>query len=190
MWFWLEGFWGEEKVAKWQELLVEGSGMNVNQVYNLITLDLHIHKYWDQGLVALRPVWRNEDETEMQIAVHWLPAQRNFGGMSPSDYVPINTHPLQHEVFRPYETPGDNHYIHACREDGSIFMVTSGDIFTLKTTNRKEQPLPSFELLELRWHLSRIAVMQGRDEDKDEDSDDEHVWGCSIDKPSCFCWAK
>lgn len=153
--------------------------MDVHRTYNLITLNLLIHKYWDHGLVALRPVEINEEETEMQIAFHWLPAQKQFKGMARGDYVTINTYPLSDKRFRPRDTPGDNYYIHACREDGSVYRVTSGDIFTLKTTDKKERPLPSFELLKLRWHLSRIAAMQGGGEDDDigDEPDDGHPFG-------------
>ncbi|KAJ5202573.1 hypothetical protein N7449_004652 [Penicillium cf. viridicatum] len=179
IWNWLKAFWGEKKVSKWQELIAEGSEMSVHQVHNLITLDMKIHHFWDHGLVALRPVSRNKDETEMQIAFHWLPLKERFKGRSPNDGVRVNAHPLKDPRFRPVETPGDNYYIAVHREDGSVNLVTSGDIFTLKTTDKKERPLPSFDLLELRWHLSRIAVMQGGGEDDDigDEPDDGHPFG-------------
>ncbi|KAJ5977460.1 hypothetical protein N7501_000802 [Penicillium viridicatum] len=179
IWNWLTAFWGEEKASKWQELIAEGSEMSVHQVHNLITLDMKIHHFWDHGLVALRPVSRNNDETEMQIALHWLPLKERFKGRSPNDGVRVNVHPLKDPRFRPVETPGDDYYIAVRREDGSVNLVTSGNIFTLKTTDKKERPLPSFDLLELRWHLSRIAAMQGGGEDDDigDEPDDGHPFG-------------
>lgn len=179
IWNWLEAFWGEGKVSKLQDLIAEGSEMRVHQVHNLITLDMKLHHFWDHGLVALRPVSRNKDETEMQIAFHWLPLKKQFEGRSHYDGVRINTHPLKDPKFRPVRTAGGDNYITICHEDESSKCVTSGDIFTLKTTDKKERPLPSFDLLELRWHLSRIAVTQWADEDQDigEESDDGHPFG-------------
>lgn len=83
MWYWLEDFWGEEKVSKWQDLLVEGSGLDMDRMYNLTTLDSHIHTYWNAGLVALQPGNRNEYGTEIQIALHWFPDWQELNDMSP-----------------------------------------------------------------------------------------------------------
>ena len=40
-------------------------------------------------------------------------------------------------------------------------VISPGHVFTVRTNDKEKQPLPSMELLELRWHLSRIAAMQG-----------------------------
>ncbi|CAG8176549.1 unnamed protein product [Penicillium salamii] len=122
----------------------------MDQMYNRITVDSQIHTYWNAGLVALRLVNRNEDETEMKFALHWFHDRQELN-----------------DIFRPNQTFGNNLYIHTSHEDGSMFMVTSGGFFALKTTDKEKYPLPLFELLESRWHLSRISVMQGSDEDED-----------------------
>lgn len=39
--------------------------------------------------------------------------------------------------------------------------MKSGRIFTIKTDDPQNQPLPSFELLDLLWKLTRIRAMRG-----------------------------
>ena len=57
-------------------------------------------------------------------------------------------------------------------------LIKSGDIFELKTDDAIARPLPSFQLLEMQWFLTRIVGMAGAafpygSEDWDYDSDGE-----------------
>ncbi|KAJ5385607.1 hypothetical protein N7517_003518 [Penicillium concentricum] len=52
-------------------------------------------------------------------------------------------------------------------------VISSGRVFTVRTNDKEKQPLPLMELLELRWHLSRIAAMQGADQDDDSGDDSD-----------------
>jgi hypothetical protein len=61
-------------------------------------------------------------------------------------------------------------------------FIKSGNTFTLTTTDPITHPLPSFPLLEIQWHLSRVVSMSGaaeifnhRYEDDDEYNDDYAV---------------
>ncbi|CAG8358651.1 unnamed protein product [Penicillium salamii] len=98
-----------------------------------------------------------------------------------SDSLRINSHPLKEAKFRPL-TCGDDHLIAIRREDDSWYEIVSGNVFTLEMTDKKARPLPSFDLLELRWHLTRIAVMQGRSPDDDigDESDDGYSTDTSL----------
>jgi hypothetical protein len=53
--------------------------------------------------------------------------------------------------------------------------MRSGDIFTVTADDPLNRPLPSWDLLLLTWHLTRIAAMQGAGGDSDDDlpSDDD-----------------
>jgi hypothetical protein len=54
--------------------------------------------------------------------------------------------------------------------------VVSGDVFTLTTHDPERLPLPSWPLLEMQWHLQRIAAMSGAAEVRDysnRDDDDD-----------------
>ncbi|KAI2707245.1 hypothetical protein CBS147332_6899 [Penicillium roqueforti] len=166
-WAWLSAFWGDEKVDRLQSLLVSEGIMDTERLYNQITLDIQVQKYWDRAMCALRPIWVSEDQTEMQIAFHWLPLQENLPELENTyrgEMVSVMENPYQDPKYRPHETPGNNNFIFHM-ETG--VRIPSGYVFTVKTDNKYERPLPSMELLELRWHLSRIACMRGRDEDGD-----------------------
>jgi hypothetical protein len=139
--------------------------MDMERLYNQITLEVHVHRYWDCAQIALRPIWVSEDRTEMQIAYHWLPLTENMPGAAEHiryEYVSIMENPYQDPKYRPRETPGGNNVVFHM-ETG--VRISSGYVFTVKTDNKDERPLPSMELLELRWHLSRIAHMQGAAEE-------------------------
>lgn len=164
----LESFWDKERVSKWKELLLRDSMINVYQVFNLISLDIAVNRLWAFGVVALRPISVNQDQTEMQVAFHWLPLQKRLGDIKQKDKVSILQNPFQDLQYRPVETPGDNLYVIARLEDTTTpTLVSSGHIFTVKTDDKYERPLPSFDLLELRWHLSRIAAFQGTGDNED-----------------------
>ncbi|CAG8097471.1 unnamed protein product [Penicillium salamii] len=162
-WQWLALFWGTQKVQAWRDLLMRDSVINAHQIYNLLTVALDVRNYLDCGLAALRPVSVNEDETEMRIALHWLPLPKEFGEMTRTDLVPLTQNPLEEPRFRPTMTHGNNHPVYIVYGGGRTWeAVRSGHIFTVKTTNVEERPLPSFQLLELMWFLTRIATMEGK----------------------------
>ncbi|KAJ5518075.1 hypothetical protein N7453_000497 [Penicillium expansum] len=177
-WFWLRGFWGQGKVDKLHSLLISEGTMDMERLYNQITLETQVQTYWYRAMCALRPIWVSEDRTEMQIAFHWLPLKENLPGAAEhvrSDFVPIMENPYQDPKYRPRESPGRNNIIFHTE---TVAIIPSGYVFMVKTDNKKERPLPSRELLELRWHLSRIACMQGRSEHEDGDyeSDGDSVF--------------
>lgn len=125
-----------------------------------MTLDAQVKEYWDNGLIAFRPIRINREDTEMQIAFYWLPHKESLGEIWRDDFMP-----LEDNSFEGPEYEGDQHkgpetgeaIVHA--ETGE--KIRSGDIFTVRTDDKEHRPLPSFELLEMRWHLSRIAAMKG-----------------------------
>ncbi|KAJ5817237.1 hypothetical protein N7447_009470 [Penicillium robsamsonii] len=82
--------------------------------------------------------------------------------------------PYQDPKYQPRGNPGNNNVLF---HTVTGVRIHSGYVFTVKTDNKDQQPLPSMELLELRWHLSRIACMQGRgkDEDSEYESDSDSV---------------
>jgi len=73
--------------------------------------------------------------------------------------------------------------------DGDI-RIKSGDTFALTTFNPITHPLPSFELLEMQWHLNRIVSMSGAADiyDDDDDDDDHHSDGVVYKSPDIVSW--
>ncbi|KAJ5921144.1 hypothetical protein N7466_009470 [Penicillium verhagenii] len=56
-------------------------------------------------------------------------------------------------------------------------IVKSGHIFNVTTDDPQARPPPSMELLELQWHISRIATIQGafENQESDDGSDGDSV---------------
>lgn len=92
----------------------------------------------------------------MEIAFHWLPSRNDK--IKATDLVPIDEHPYgrEHQGFD--QNPGDNNF---------ALDIPSGYIFTVTADDPSTKPLPSFALLDLQWHLRRIAAMQGDAEEDD-----------------------
>ncbi|CAG7976058.1 unnamed protein product [Penicillium olsonii] len=171
VWGFLENFWGKEKVLDWKGLLLKnsamGSRMELYTPFNVIDLDMYVQRLWAMALVALRPIAVNRDRTEMQIALHWLPLPTELGNIKRSDKVFILQNPYQDIKYRPVEIRADMMGPFILLEDGTLVRVSSGHILTVRTDDPDARPLPSFGLLELRWHLSRIVAFQGAGEDEE-----------------------
>ncbi|OOQ84786.1 hypothetical protein PEBR_28856 [Penicillium brasilianum] len=173
VWPWLEAFWGEERVEAWKNQLLRNpdGSMNTEFTANLMTLSIQVHQYWDSAICAFRPIGVNEERTKLKVAFHWLPL--------PLDKV--RRHQPTLTLSHPYpDLPRG--FVQGPREKEELTMmrlyhqvsdevIPSGYIFDITTPDPVAKPLPSTELLELKWHLSRIASMQGAAEDEDSDSD-------------------
>lgn len=74
--------------------------------------------------------------------------------------------------------------------------VQSGYYIDLKTTNPVAYPLPSLALLEMLWHLNRVATMYagtGPKEDlgDEENSDEDVTYACRwVDNKSALDWSE
>ncbi|KAF7713616.1 HNHc domain-containing protein [Penicillium ucsense] len=171
IWTWLETFWGEERTRSWKQQLIQGEddALNTEFLANLMTLSVQAHCYLDAGLCAFRPISINEAKTSMTVSFHWLPLP--MADARRTSRVPLQSYPYPERRQGWVHTPREN------EEDGEIGLfhwgrmevIRSGFIFEMSTPDPKIMPLPSFELLELRWHLSRIMAMQGAAEDEDDD---------------------
>jgi len=121
---------------------------------------------WGSGAFALRPLDYNNDMTELEVEWYWQPTQDH----RPDDIVPLTKIPRSSRDLD-----------HIVNRDGSICRLLfepapeeytrmkSGRKLTLKTSDPLRLPLPSKELLELQWHLSRIVSMSAAAEACDED---------------------
>ncbi|CAG8428281.1 unnamed protein product [Penicillium salamii] len=133
----------------------------------MIALNTHAHTYWDCARIAFKPISVNPERTEMLLSFHWLPFPDDIGTVSTNQPSIITTNPYQGGFL---SEPSEHRHCLFHTVDREV--LRSGYMFTVKPTDPTELPLPSLELLQLRWHLSRIAAMQGRDEDEDDDGDD------------------
>ncbi|OQD61692.1 hypothetical protein PENPOL_c015G00064 [Penicillium polonicum] len=60
--------------------------------------------------------------------------------------------------------PGKNNILFHTQ---TLKPILSGYVFKITTDDPKARLLPSMELLQLKWNLSRIAAMQGGGEDEE-----------------------
>jgi hypothetical protein len=107
----------------------------------------------------------------MHIALHWLPMLPP--SVKRSDYVSATENPFNGGTQDITTLPTARILYNWERK----VEMQSGDVFTVTTDDPLNRPLPSWDLLLLIWHLTRIAAMQGAGEDSDddpgEDSDDD-----------------
>ncbi|KAJ5890158.1 hypothetical protein N7504_010968 [Penicillium tannophilum] len=174
--FWnhLRAFWGQTQTQKWEaELLQSSYTINTEFTANMMTLSKQVNAYWRCAMCAFRPVSVNEAQTVMHIALHWLPMLQP--SVKRSDYVSPTENPFSgdtQEVMTMTTLPTARIGLYNWERKVEI---RSGDIFTVTTDDPLHRPLPSWDLLLLMWHLTRIAAMQGAGEDSDDDlpSDDD-----------------
>ncbi|KAJ5113178.1 hypothetical protein N7456_001712 [Penicillium angulare] len=162
-WSFLRVFWGD-KVDEWRRQLGldrNNSTINIEKVHNLMTLETQTRDYWDRALIAFRPISENPEKTRIDIQFHWIAINQDTLPKRTAD-VPLDGLPFpdMSQRFCNERATGRNIWQ---QEDDTI--IRSGHIFIVTTDDPVRKPLPSFELLELQWHLTRIAVMQGAGED-------------------------
>jgi hypothetical protein len=163
----LSWFFGEEKtVALMSQIFGHDSKINSEHVFNYLTLSVQVQQWWDRAICAFRPISINDEKTEIEIAFHWLPLR---DAQNRRAKVPILAHPDPDQLQQWIEGPSDDIRLWHV-ETGQL--IRSGFIFKITTTDPENQPLPSFELLSLRWNLSRVAAMQG-DIDEEEEEEEE-----------------
>lgn len=167
LWRWLGFFCGESKVIEWKgQVLGDKDIIRTERVHNMLTLLSQIYLYWDEPVCAFRPIEVNHEKTSMDLAFHWLPLPDTKSKRS--SRLPLQSNPYPDLLPSLQNSPGDN--IFAFNMDTKSF-IRSGTRFTITTDDPVDKPLPSFELLELQWHLGRVAAMQGAAEELDDEGD-------------------
>ncbi|KAJ5376633.1 hypothetical protein N7509_013519 [Penicillium cosmopolitanum] len=168
-WNFLIDFWGVDKVNAWRaEILGNDGAFNTEKVQNMLCLGPALHAYWDMPICAFLPISINDELTSMDLAFHWLPLPNK--SIHSKNKIRTMEHPDPKYPTGFCDGPGENIFLFNM-ETKSIIL--SGEIFTITTDDPKERPLPSFQLLEMQWNLSRIAAMQGAGEDDENDTDSD-----------------
>lgn len=158
-------FWGD-KVAKWQEALgvqFNDPRITTEKVSNMLTLSPNMHGPWEDSWCAFRPISINNEKTSMEIKVHWIAIDKK------ADQLGNNTDEIELlQAPRPFL---DEDFLRKrdSRIDGLCQWhvekrrpLEDGEVITVTTDDPVKRPLPSMELLELQWILTRIAAMQGQ----------------------------
>ncbi|KAJ5907783.1 hypothetical protein N7495_000465 [Penicillium taxi] len=166
IWSRLRMFYTREQLEKWQDAILKGDTISTERTENLITISGPVHAYWERAICAFRPISVNEDKTSMNISFHWLPllGRKKF---KQTDLLQLTENPLRREEYEfNGSRPAEGVMLYHLKDKVEI---CSGDIFTISTDDPVKLPLPSWELLNLLWHLTRIGAMQGAAEEEDDE---------------------
>ncbi|CEJ55730.1 hypothetical protein PMG11_01968 [Penicillium brasilianum] len=166
LWALLRDFSGAGAEA-WKHAIIGATdNFNTEQATNLMALNRLLYVYWEDCSCEFRPVRVADDGMSMDVAFHWLPLPSG----KKTNMIPIDRNPFGLGAEKGLlKSPGLNLKIFNHETDR---VICSGDVFTIRTTDKEKLPLPSMELLEMLWILKRIARMQGgEDEEDDAESD-------------------
>lgn len=155
--FWdlLEFFFDKDCVHRWKEIFTDRSDPNkaLDGCHNMICINSTAHSQWVRGMFALRPVAQSEDGKKLTVQLYWQPKPSH----SRHHKVDLLKPPASSEGVD--SVSGER--VHTIPLPGIPHRVRTGDILVFKTEDPKLMPLPSFELLDMQWHLTRIAAMSG-----------------------------
>lgn len=186
LWRFVDFFWGKSTAERWRKAVFSNRNdpeIPVNDCSNLICLRDDIRSAWSKGLFALRPFWKSDDNTQLDIEFYWQPQNEH----KPYDLIDVVKEPLsskdaeaveQLNVVVPHKDRPKN------KQEGdssdSLRPIKSGHRFRMVTDDPVARPLPNFDLLDMQWHFSRIvsfsnatAIFQHDDHDDDYDEDDD-----------------
>ena len=136
-------------MAKSNFLDPERPNTGVEACFNLICLCANAH-IWNKGLFALKPLELSSDRKKLKVQFFWQPRYDHKVG----DKIDLLTEPPSSEGL---DSIDDEYFLNYRGGD----KIISGQVFTLKTEDPEEQPLPSWDLLDMQWCLQRLAGMCG-----------------------------
>ncbi|KAB8264491.1 hypothetical protein BDV32DRAFT_145729 [Aspergillus pseudonomiae] len=157
-WQYLESYWDLEKIQKWKNAVLGENGTEVLQ--NVLCLSRDSHGLWGKARFALQPLEVSVDHKTLTVRFFWIPISKYMKTMDlktmPS--IPSNLGHTRKRIK-----------LFNCESEKQIY---SGDIITITTTDPDEYPLPSFELLQMQWLLTRALGLSGAADLDSEDWDD------------------
>ncbi|KAL4790990.1 hypothetical protein BDV19DRAFT_371441 [Aspergillus venezuelensis] len=151
LWDTLRHFWSEAKVLAWEKA-ISGS-LGTENVSNLRCLMTYVHCLWGTSASALKPLAASDDGKEMSVVFYWL-EQALYSqdcNLQDAPTMPKDNDRVRNESFVLVDSLE--------RLDGR--RIVSGDVMTFRTENPETHPLPSYQLLEMQWFLTRDAALSG-----------------------------
>ena len=144
---------------------------------NLFCLNPEAQAMWEKGIFALKPLSLSEDQKELTIQFFWQPEYSHSHGRD----IDLLTEATSSEGLTHvgnFALYTDSMLGSNKAEKSKIERIESGQVFTLTTTDPEKRPLPSTNLLEMRWFLMRLVRMSGGIESMKSGSGD---WGSESD---------
>ncbi|GLA50868.1 hypothetical protein AnigIFM63604_007187 [Aspergillus niger] len=177
--FWdtLKFFWGPERLAAWRSQIF--ANLPYDSMQNLVCLNADLQHMWNDGRFALRPVgYNNNAKTTLKLEFIWQAAH----GKTMNNYVPANNSVLSSRNLTCIVNPKNNtEYYVAARINNKVRELKTGDEIVLSTSDPASLPLPSWELLDMAFVLSRIVNLSGAGDTADLSVDDSDDYSLPID---------
>lgn len=150
--FWeaLECYWSPENVSAWKEQVLDPDG--VDTCSNLMCLVNVARRLWELAVFALKPLSLSEDKRQLEVQFYWLPMNR-YRQTMPVTAIPS---PFPHNL-----SSTNAGYTTVLCNIVTRSRISSGDIFTFKTDDPVGHPLPSMQLLNMQWILTRVLALSG-----------------------------
>ncbi|KAL2849497.1 hypothetical protein BJY01DRAFT_245938 [Aspergillus pseudoustus] len=160
-WDMLKYFWTPARIAGWRQQIhsdCRNPMRAFDNLSNLMCLSADLQQMWALGIFALKPLGYSDDRMKLEVQFFWQPRPSH----SINQHIPLLTRPRSSR-----DLPGviEDDII----QTGSAFLndrsewqkIMSGQRFTFTTPDPIKLPLPSKELLEMQWVLSRLVNLSG-----------------------------
>ncbi|EPE04347.1 hypothetical protein F503_01351 [Ophiostoma piceae UAMH 11346] len=175
----LECYWGPEATAVWRAKCEDANVTESPQ--NILCLGKHMHALWGSARFGLKPL-RDERavaQNEVWVQFHWL----RQGLFKPTDFVSTDAPDQQMDVLAGrnaercdgFATSGSDSHRDSRGCNGTLahresgILIETGQVFVIRAEDPRD--LPSLDLLELQWHLVRLAAISGAADVFDENGE-------------------
>ncbi|KAK1149752.1 hypothetical protein N8T08_005306 [Aspergillus melleus] len=168
-WDMLEYFWSSTRIKAWKDKIFVDPNQprkQVDSVENQLCMSKDLHYLWTEGRFVLRPLEYNADKSVLEVEWHWQ-AGANHNGT-----VYVNTSIQSSRGLDDCLTVGGG-----SRKIMIPSAIRTGDKFQLRTNDPINLPLPSKELLDMQFVLSRIVNLSGAADIPDLFGDDNDFYG-------------
>ncbi|KAJ9261872.1 hypothetical protein DTO195F2_3860 [Paecilomyces variotii] len=189
--FWqlLSAFFDPKKLERWRSEIFRDP-TNPSKLsdgcFNMICINPLAHELWNRGFFALRPISLSEDKKTLIIEFHWQPRPKH----TKFDTIDVLQCPGSSKDL---ESVDDNVLATRIGDSTQTRFIRTGDRFELRTEDPLTHPLPSWDLLEMQWYLTRVVSMSAAadvydDDDDDDDNDSINEGAEAMDYRNILSW--
>ncbi|PWY96238.1 hypothetical protein BO94DRAFT_570584 [Aspergillus sclerotioniger CBS 115572] len=146
--FWdaLRYFW-PDRVNAWESAILQLE-LFAGPCGNEMCLCSHVRELWDVGYFGLKPLSKSDDGKKLRVMFYWLPEYPFSRKRDPGDVRLKERNTACPQACKLWNRDTEK-------------KLASGDVLEFTTWNPSQLPLPSLELLELRWYIARLLAMSG-----------------------------
>lgn len=177
-------FWPPERIEIWHRQIFRDRSDPTKQfdsIRNMMCMSPTAHELWNRGSFVLKPIEINANETEMKVEFFWQAASAS----TMDDVLPVTTVPSTSRGLDGVYYPDSRKrsFLVIYTEDGPV-KVATGHRIVIRTPDPGKLPVPSMELLDMQFALSRIVNLSGAGKvaDLDDETQSEGDEGMALAK--------